>query len=237
MKARTTGQPGARERPVRSYVIRGGRLTSGQARALDELWPKFGIEWRPGDPPIDFESLFGRRAPVIVEIGFGNGEATWRTAQAHPEQDFIGIEVHRPGVGRLLLALEENRLGNVRIACEDAVEFMQAAVPPASLDGVRLYFPDPWPKKRHHKRRLVQPPFVATLAAAMAPGAVLHLATDWTPYAEAMLEVLDAHPRLRNLAGAERFSPRPEWRPETRYERRGKSLGHRVHDLLYERVS
>lgn len=232
----TTGQSQGRKRPVRSYVIRGGRLTSGQARALEALWPRFGIETRPGEGPIDFDSLFGRKAPVIVEIGFGNGEATWRAAQAHPEQDFIGVEVHRPGVGRLLMALDDKRLGNVRVACQDAVEFIGDSIAPNSLAGVRIYFPDPWPKKRHHKRRLVQPPFVETLVSRMAPGALLHLATDWAPYAEHMTGVLAANPALRNVAETGDYSPRPEWRPETRFERRGKRLGHRVYDLLYERL-
>lgn len=232
----STGQQGARKRPVRSYVIRGGRLTTGQARALEELWPRYGIETQAGDSALDFEALFGRTAPVIVEIGFGNGEATWRTAQSYPEQDFIGVEVHRPGVGRLLMALAEHELHNVRIACMDAVEFMRNWIPPASLSGVRVYFPDPWPKKRHHKRRLVQPPFVAALASRMAPGAILHIATDWAPYAEYMSEVLAASEDFRTLAESGDYSARPEWRPETRYERRGRNLGHRVYDLVYECV-
>lgn len=232
----STRQSQAGKRPVRSYVIRGGRLTSGQARALEELWPRYGIEPEAGHAPLDFQALFGRKAPVIVEIGFGNGEATWRTAEAHPEQDFIGVEVHRPGIGRLLLALAHHGLDNVRIACMDAVEFIRDWTAPASLDGVRIYFPDPWPKKRHHKRRLVQPPFVAALASRMAPGAILHIATDWAPYAEYMSEVLAAGDAFCNLSQSGDYSPRPEWRPETRYERRGRNLGHRVYDLVYERV-
>jgi tRNA (guanine-N7-)-methyltransferase len=232
----STGQQGARNRPVRSYVIRGGRLTTGQARALEALWPRHGIDSQAGDSALDYEALFGRRAPVIVEIGFGNGEATWRTAQAYPEQDFIGVEVHRPGVGRLLMALAEHELHNVRIACMDAVEFMDERIPPASLCGVRIYFPDPWPKKRHHKRRLVQPPFVAGLASRMAPGAILHIATDWAPYAEYISEVLAVSEDFRNLAESGDYSARPAWRPGTRYERRGRNLGHRVYDLVYGRV-
>jgi tRNA (guanine-N7-)-methyltransferase len=232
-----TGRTQAGKRPVRSYVIRGGRLTSGQARALERLWPRYGIEGDGGRGPLDFAALFGREAEVIVEIGFGNGEATWRTALAHPEQDFIGVEVHRPGVGRLLMALEEHAIGNVRIACQDAVEFMRESVPPASLAGVRIYFPDPWPKKRHHKRRLVQPEFVDTLAGSLAPGGVLHIATDWAPYAEYMTEVLSTRPSFRNLAASGDYSARPDWRPQTRYERRGVRLGHRVYDLLYERAT
>ncbi len=232
----STGRETAGRRPIRSYVIRGGRLTSGQARALDKLWPQYGIDPGEGAEPIDFEALFGRRAPVIIEIGFGNGEATWRTARDYPGQDFIGVEVHRPGVGRLLMALEEHDLHNVRIACQDAVEFMTRSIAAASVDGIRIYFPDPWPKKRHHKRRLIQPPFVATLASALKPGAVLHLATDWKPYAGHMIDVLDACPWLRNRSPDGGFCDRPEWRPQTRYERRGQRLGHGVYDLMYERT-
>ena len=224
------------KRPVRSFVIRGGRLTPGQERAIDRLWPEFGIDAEPGSGPLDFEKLFGRRAPVIAEIGFGNGDATWQTALAHPGQNFIGIEVHRPGVGRLLMALEKHQIFNVRIACQDAVEFLAESVPPASLDGIRIYFPDPWPKKRHHKRRIVQPEFVARLAACLKPGGVLHLATDWAPYAEHMTEVLTDIPSFRNLAAEGHYSPRPDWRPETHFEKRGRRLGHDVFDLLYERL-
>jgi tRNA (guanine-N7-)-methyltransferase len=179
--------------------------------------------------------LFGRQAPVIVEIGFGNGEATWRVARDYPEENFIGVEVHRPGVGHLLLALREHGVSNVRIACQDAVEFLCDFVPRASLAGVRIFFPDPWPKKRHHKRRLIQPAFVEALAVVMAPGAILHLATDWEPYAEHMTDVLAGSTAFLNRAEQGAFSPRPEWRPETRYERRGRRLGHPVYDLLYER--
>lgn len=219
---------------MRSYVLRGGRLTDGQKRALQELWPRWGVE--PGGDRIDLAALFGNRRPVILEIGFGDGAATWRMAQAHPEQNFLGIEVHRPGVGRLLLALERHGIGNVRVACADAVEFLRDRVSPHALDGVRIYFPDPWPKKRHHKRRMVQPGFVALLASRMHPGAVLHLATDWPPYAAHMLEVLDASAEFENLAAAGGACPRPEWRPETKYERRGERLGHPVADLVFRRI-
>jgi tRNA (guanine-N7-)-methyltransferase len=210
-------------------------MTSGQAKALEELWPKYGIETDGSASPLDFPALFGRQAPVIVEIGFGNGEATWRVARDYPEENFIGVEVHRPGVGHLLLALREHGVSNVRIACQDAVEFLCDFVPRASLAGVRIFFPDPWPKKRHHKRRLIQPAFVEALAVVMAPGAILHLATDWEPYAEHMTDVLAGSTAFLNRAEQGAFSPRPEWRPETRYERRGRRLGHPVYDLLYER--
>lgn len=228
------GAAGAgRHRPVRSYVLRGGRVTEGQKRALEELWPQYGIP--EGEGPLDFEHVFGNRHPVIAEIGFGDGEATWRMARAHPEENFLGIEVHRAGVGRLLLALEEHGIGNLRIACADAVELLRDRVAPGSLDGVRVYFPDPWPKKRHHKRRLIQPDFVALLASRMKVGGILHLATDWAPYAEHMLDVLRAAPAFENLAPEGGAAPRPDWRPRTKYERRGKRLGHRVFDLVFRR--
>lgn len=230
-----TGQSRAGKRPVRSFVIRGGRLTPGQEKAIDRLWPRYGIDASPGAGPISYPDLFGRTAPVIVEIGFGNGDATWQTAAAYPEQDFIGIEVHRPGVGRLLMALEKNEISNVRIACQDAVEFMAQSVPPASLAGIRIYFPDPWPKKRHHKRRIIQPPFVAQLARSLKPGAILHLATDWKPYAEHMTEVLAGSDQFTNLAKEGDYCPRPEWRPQTHFETRGQRLGHDVFDLMYQR--
>ena len=222
-----------RRRPVRSFVLRGGRVTDGQRRALEELWPKYGVP--EGDAPLDFEASFGNGRPVIAEIGFGNGEATWRMAQSSPDENFLGIEVHRAGVGRLLLALEKRGIDNVRVACVDAVDFLRLRVAPHSLAGVRIYFPDPWPKKRHHKRRLVQPAFVALLAARMKEGAILHLATDWAPYAEHMLDVLNAAQAFENLAPGGRESPRPEWRPRTKYERRGERLGHQMFDLVFRR--
>jgi len=222
-------------RPVRSYVLRGGRLTDGQKRALEDLWPRWGVA--DGEGPLDFVELFGNPAPVILEIGFGNGGATWRMAESEPQHNFLGVEVHRPGVGRLLLQLAERGIGNVRVACVDAVELLRRRVPPASLAGVRIYFPDPWPKKRHHKRRLVQPAFVDLLAARMAPGAVLHLATDWAPYAEHMREVMEAAPDFEPRFAGRGAGCRPDWRPETKYERRGERLGHTVYDLVYRRRS
>jgi tRNA (guanine-N7-)-methyltransferase len=220
-------------RPVRSYVLRGGRLTDGQKRALDELWPRWGVG--DGAGPLDFAEVFGNPAPVILEIGFGNGGATWRMAQAEPQHNFLGVEVHRPGVGRLLLHLAEHGIDNVRVACADAVEFLRQRVPPATLAGVRIYFPDPWPKKRHHKRRIVQPAFVGLLAARMAPGALLHLATDWAPYAEHMREVMAGAPDFEPRSSGSGAGCRPDWRPETKYERRGERLGHTVYDLVYRR--
>ena len=222
-----------RRRGVRSYVLRAGRVTEGQQRALDELWPVYGLP--AGASMLDFAALFGNENPVIMEIGFGNGEATWRMAQAQPGENFLGVEVHRPGVGRLLLKIEEHGLENIRIACEDAVELLRDRIPETSLDGVRIYFPDPWPKKRHHKRRMIQSLFVALLASRMKPGGVLHLATDWAPYAEHMLEVLCAAPEFENLSPDGAYCPKPEWRPPTKYEQRGERLGHRVSDLVFRR--
>jgi tRNA (guanine-N7-)-methyltransferase len=223
-----------RRRAVRSYVLRAGRVTEGQKRALEELWPVYGVE--PGSSVLDFTELFGNDHPVIMEIGFGNGEATWQMAKAQPRENYLGVEVHRPGVGRLLLKIEEHSLKNIRIACEDAVELLRTRVPAASLHGIRIYFPDPWPKKRHHKRRMIQPPFLSLLAGRMKPGGVLHLATDWEPYAEHMLEVMQAAPEFENLSPGGGFSPKPDWRPPTKYEQRGKRLGHRVADLVYRRT-
>jgi len=179
--------------------------------------------------------LFGNSSPVFVDVGFGNGDSTWQMAQNHPEENFLGVEVHRPGVGHLLMKLQEHGLENVRIACADAVEFFSGRVADASLAGVRIYFPDPWPKKRHNKRRLVQSGFVDVLAKKIRGGGVLHLATDWTPYAEHMLAVLAANEAFTNLSADGPYSPRPQWRPLTRYEQRGQRLGHTVHDLVFQR--
>lgn len=223
----------ARRRPVRSFVLRGGRVTDGQKRALDELWPRFGVP--EGDTALDLVQAFGSRRPVIMEIGFGNGGATWRMAQAHPEENYLGVEVHRAGIGRLLLALQRHGIENVRVACADAVEFLRERIAPESLAGVRIYFPDPWPKKRHHKRRLIQPDFAALLASRLKEGAILHIATDWGPYAEHMLDVLRAVPEFESLAPDGGPSPRPDWRPRTKYERRGERLGHPVFDLIFRR--
>jgi tRNA (guanine-N7-)-methyltransferase len=221
-------------RKIRSYVLRQGRLTPAQKRALDELWPRYGIE--PGPGPLDFADLFERQAPVIVEVGFGNGEALAEMAHQAPETDFLGIEVHQPGIGRLLRQLDREGIGNVRVAASDAVEFLRDRVADATLAGVRIWFPDPWPKKRHHKRRLIQAPFVQLLARKMAPGAILHLATDWVPYAEHMLEVLGAAPAFENLSPTGDYCDRPSWRPLTRFEKRGERLGHETRDLLFRRL-
>jgi tRNA (guanine-N7-)-methyltransferase len=221
-------------RAIRSFVTRAGRITPAQERALEELWPKYGVDL--GAAPLELDAVFGRRARRVAEIGFGNGENLLALAAARPQEDFLGIEVHRPGVGRLLLQLEERGLGNVRVVCHDAVEVLERYLGPGSLDEILILFPDPWPKKRHHKRRLIQPPFGALLAQRLCLGGVLRLATDWQPYAAHMLATLAAEPRLRNVAGASGFVPRPAARSPTRFERRGERLGHKVWDLELLRV-
>lgn len=226
--------PEAATRVLRSFVQRAGRLTPAQQRALDELWPKYGLEIAQGR--LDAPARFGRTAPLVLEIGFGNGEAVIHGALHASERDFIGIEVHKPGVGRALNAIEANALTNLRLYAEDAVEVLKQCIGERALDEVRIYFPDPWHKKRHVKRRLIQPGFVELLASRIAPGGLLHLATDWGPYAEQMWEVMDASPQFRNSEGARGHVPRPDWRPETHFERRGLRLGHGVWDLLYRRV-
>lgn len=224
-------QDAAVRRPVRSYVLRGGRLGPGQQRALAELGPRFVLPFAP--QPLDAEGVFGRRAPLVVEIGFGMGDATAQIAAARPGDDFLGIEVHVAGVGALLRRIGELGLTNVRIVRHDAVEVLQQMIAPASLAAIHVFFPDPWPKARHHKRRLIQPPVVALLAERLAPGGTLHCATDWQPYAEQMLEVLAAEPRLVNTV--EGYAPRPDYRPLTKFEARGLELGHGVWDLVFRR--
>jgi tRNA (guanine-N7-)-methyltransferase len=218
-------------RSVRSFVTRAGRLTVAQERALVELWPKFGLAFEAR--PEDLDALFGRCAPRTMEIGFGNGDHLAALARAHPECDYLGVEVHRPGVGHLLLAIERHELTNLRIVCHDAVEVLERQIPLRSLNEVIILFPDPWPKKRHHKRRLIQAPFVALLVERLKAGGLLRLATDWQAYAEQMLDVLDADPRLENLAAPERFMARAGQRVQTRFELRGERLGHAVWDLAF----
>jgi len=220
-------------RRVRSFVRREGRITHAQKDALERLWPRFGIE--PPKAPLDLAQVFGRVAPVIVEIGFGNGDHLIARAQSEPEKDFLGIEVHRPGVGRVLHRIEELGLGNLRVSGHDAVEFLRDGIAPASLAEVVVYFPDPWPKKRHHKRRLIQPEFVALIADRLAAGGGLRLATDWAQYGEQMLEVLSAEPLLRNTVEGGGFAQRPPTRATTRFEARGERLGHQVFDLEFVR--
>jgi len=219
-------------RPIRSFVLRQGRVTHAQRRACEELLTVYGVPFAPA--PLDLDRVFGRAAPRILEIGFGMGETTATIAQAHPENDYLGIEVHTPGVGSLLKQLDDLNLKNVRIIRHDAVEVLQQMIASAALDGVHLFFPDPWPKKRHHKRRLVQAPFTALLATRMKSRAYLHAATDWEDYAQQMLQVLSAEPALENTATG--FAQRPNSRPETKFERRGLKLGHRVWDLVFRKI-
>ena len=219
----------AHPRSIRSFVTRAGRMGPGQERALAELGPRFLLPY--ADTPFDFEANFGRVAPRVLEIGFGMGDATAQIAQAQPGLDFIGVEVHTPGVGALLKRIGELELTNLRLIQHDAVEVLAQMIAPASLAGVHVFFPDPWHKKRHHKRRLIQPDFVRLLCEHIAPGGYLHCATDWQPYAEQMLEVLGAEPALRNTAPG--FAPRPDHRPLTKFENRGLRLGHGVWDLVF----
>ena len=221
-------------RRVRSFVLRQGRFTPAQQRAFDLLWPRFGFDYQ--GTLRDFDAAFGRKAKRVLEIGFGNGEALRFAAQHDHERDLIGIEVHAPGVGRLLNALAEDGSDHVRVYHHDAVEVLLHEIADGSLDEVRIYFPDPWHKKRHNKRRLVQPEFAKLIVSKLAIGGRLHLATDWQDYAEQMWDVLDATPGLRNRAGPRGSVSRPEWRPQTHFETRGQKLGHGVWDLLFDRI-
>ena len=218
---------------IRSFVRRAGRMGPGQLRAMNELGPRFVLPFAPR--LLDLDEAFGRRAPRVLEIGFGMGSATAEVAAAQPGTDFIGVEIHPPGVGALLKLIGERQLTNVRIVQHDAVEVLAQMIAPGALDGIHIWFPDPWHKKRHNKRRLVKPDFVAQLLPHLAPGGYLHCATDWQPYAEQMLEVLSAQPHLRNTADG--YAPRPDWRPLTKFEQRGLKLGHGVWDLLFRRAA
>ena len=220
-----------KRRPIRSFVLRQGRVSVAQARACAQLLPRYGIPYAP--QPLDLERTFGRNAPKILEIGFGMGETTAAIAAAHPENDYLGIEVHTPGVGSLLKLIDERSIGNLRLIQHDAVEVLREMIAPGSLDGAHIFFPDPWPKKRHHKRRLVQPDFVALLASRIKPGGYVHLATDWQEYAEQMLAVLSAEPMLANTAAG--YAPRPHYRPQTKFETRGLKLGHGVWDVVFRK--
>ena len=226
-----TPNPGHRE--IRSFVLRQGRFTPAQQRAFDELWPRFGLDY--SGEPRDYDTVFGRQALRVMEIGFGNGDALRFAAQQDPARDYIGLEVHAPGVGRLLNALAEDGSDHVRLYHHDAVEVLRHEVAEGSLDEVRIYFPDPWHKKRHNKRRLIQPAFAELLVSRLRVGGRLHAATDWQDYAEQMWDVLDATPGLVNRAGPRGHVPRPDWRPQTHFETRGQKLGHGVWDLVYDK--
>lgn len=221
---------------IRSFVRRTGRTTAGQAKAFADVGPKFLLPY--ADAPLDFEKTFGRSAPTILEIGFGMGEATAHIAALMPEKNFICCEVHTPGVGALLKRIDEQKLSNIRILQHDAVEVIDDMLPRASLDGAHIFFPDPWHKKKHNKRRLIQPPLITKLAARLKPGGYLHCATDWQPYAEQILEVLSAEPLLKNTAdsSAGGYAPKPAYRPLTKFENRGIKLGHGVWDVVFVRA-
>jgi tRNA (guanine-N7-)-methyltransferase len=234
VSARPPDPADPRHRSIRSYVVRGGRLTAAQQRALDEHWSRYGVDFKSS--LVDLDALFGRKARHVMEVGFGNGDHLLELATAHPNADFIGIEVHPPGVGHLLLKARAANLTNLRVCNHDAMEVLAQMIPPDSLDCLLVLFPDPWHKARHHKRRLVNAAFATLAGSRLRPGGTLQLATDWTPYAEWMLEVLNGHPDFRNLSPDNGWVPRDVARNPTRFERRGERLGHAVHDLLFERV-
>ena len=227
---------GVHLRQIKSYVLRAGRMGPGQQRAFEQFGPRFLLAYDAGQR-LDPVAVFGRSAPLIMEIGFGMGGATAHIAQVRPDDNFLCCEVHEPGVGALLKLCGEQDIGNIRIFQHDAVEVLDHMLPEQSLDGVHIFFPDPWHKARHHKRRLIQPPFVNRLARHLKPGGYLHLATDWQPYAEQMLEVLSAEPLLANTApaGGDGYAPKPDYRPLTKFENRGLKLGHGVWDLVFRR--
>jgi tRNA (guanine-N7-)-methyltransferase len=215
---------------IRSFIRRQGRLTVAQSRAMEELWPVYGLK---EDQSLHPDTVFGRSAPLVLEIGFGNGESLAAMAAAHPDQDFIGIEVHTPGVGHLLLCAERLGLKNLRVYCADAIDILSRRIDDGSLQRIQLFFPDPWPKKRHHKRRIVNNAFLELVCRKLKPSGIFHAATDWEPYALHMAETLDAYPGLNRLHPASPFVPRPDYRPLTKFETRGQRLGYGVWDLLY----
>ncbi|MFA6053458.1 MAG: tRNA (guanosine(46)-N7)-methyltransferase TrmB [Methylobacter sp.] len=217
---------------IRSFIRRQGRVTPGQQLALDNHWDRYCLDSKAD---YDFAQVFGRDAPLIVEIGFGNGDSLAKMAAANPENDYIGIEVHRPGVGHLMMLLDQQGLNNVRIYCHDAIEIIEQKIADNSLAGVHLFFPDPWPKKKHHKRRIVRPSFVELLVRKLKTGGYFHAATDWQNYAEAMLEVLSAGAGLSNASNSNDYCERPDYRPLTKFEQRGIRLGHGVWDLIFRK--
>jgi tRNA (guanine-N7-)-methyltransferase len=222
-------------RTVKSFVLRAGRMTEGQQKAMEDVWPQMGLELQNGK--LDLADVFGREAPVVLEIGFGMGDSLIEMAKDQPEKNYIGIEVHRPGVGRILSNAEKAGLTNIRVFCDDAIEVLAQCIPDESLDCIQLFFPDPWHKKRHHKRRIVQPEFAQTLRKKLNVGGVFHMATDWENYAEHMMEVMSVAEGYQNVAGDGQYSPQPEWRPVTKFQKRGERLGHGVWDLMFEKTS
>ncbi|MBL4607804.1 MAG: tRNA (guanosine(46)-N7)-methyltransferase TrmB [Pseudomonadales bacterium] len=229
----TEENPKQFHRPIRSFVLRQGRVTESQRRALEQHWENYGLSIADG--MFEAETQFGRLAPLVLEIGFGNGRSLIEMMEHEPEKDFIGIEVHSPGVGSLISGAQQGGLRNLKVYREDAIEVLKQVIPDESLSRVQLFFPDPWHKKKHHKRRIVQPSFAALLRQKLKPGGIFHMATDWQNYAEHMREVMDVAPGYVNLAGAEGYIPRPSCRPLTKFEQRGHRLGHGVWDMMYER--
>jgi len=227
-------EPQPSHRQIRSFVRREGRITPSQQLALESLWPKYGIEFE--NTYIDLDKEFNRKAPISIDIGFGNGVSMLEIATIQHDWNHLGIEVHRPGVGRLLAQLEDKGITNTKVICADAVEVLKKMTNDAVIDRILIFFPDPWPKKRHHKRRIIQPDFVDLMADKLKPGSVLHLATDWQPYAEWMLEILDNHSNFENQTGAGCYCEKPDYRPTTKFETRGQKLGHGVFDLIYQRI-
>jgi tRNA (guanine-N7-)-methyltransferase len=222
------------QRRIKSFVLRQGRLSKAQQNAIDTQWPRYGVEFEP--KPLDFTELYGRDVPTYLEIGFGMGASLAQMAENHPERNYLGIEVHRPGVGALLKEVSERDLTNVRVMNYDAIEVLDKMIPDSALAGVYLFFPDPWHKKRHHKRRIVQPEFVAKIAQKLQPNGIFHLATDWENYAEHMMEVMSQAPDFENTQDEpDAFTPRPDERPLTKFEARGQRLGHGVWDLVFRK--
>lgn len=227
-------RPEYKKKSIRSYVVRAGRMTDGQKLAFDKYWPVYGLSLQDGRlSPV---SSFGRRAPLVLEIGFGMGGSLLQMLQSEPDKDFIGIEVHPPGVGRLINDAAKLALPNLRVYLADAIDVLDDCIDDESIDRLQIYFPDPWHKKKHNKRRLIQSDFVEKIRTKLKPGGMLHLATDWEAYAEHMLEVMEAASGYKNMAGPGQYSPRPDFRPVTKFEKRGKRLGHGVWDLLYQRT-
>lgn len=221
-------------RRLRSFVRRQGRLTEGQSRALDTLWDEYGLELSQG--PLNFEQVFGNNHPTVLEIGFGDGVSLLEMARTGSDKNFIGVEVHRPGVGKLINDAQRDDVHNIKVFCDDAIDVLEKSITPNSLDGVQLFFPDPWHKKRHNKRRIVQPQFAQQIRAKLKVGGYFHMATDWEPYAEHMMDVMSQAEGYKNSSGNGNYSPRPDHRPITKFERRGERLGHGVWDLIFTKV-
>lgn len=224
----------AHTRQIKSFVLRQGKITTGQQNAITELMPKYGVQFQT--KPIDLNQLYNRNNPKIIEIGFGMGHATWEIAKNNPDKDYLGIEVHSPGVGSLLLHIRENNIDNIRIIQYDAIDVLNTMVPENSISGFHIYFPDPWHKKRHHKRRIIQDEFINLLCKKLVPGGYIHLATDWEDYSTWMLDILNKNTQLENPSPSGDFIKRPEFRPLTKFEQRGLNLGHKVWDLMFKKI-